>query len=237
MGNIAVITARSGSKGLKDKNIKILNGKPLMAYSIEAARESGCFSCIHVSTDSEEYAKIAMKYGAEVPFLREAELASDTSDTWDVLRAVLERYQQTGRFFERVMLLQPTSPLRNAEDIKHAFSIMEEKHANSVVSVCEMEHSPLWSNILPEDGNMKGFLSRTDNLPRQKLPVYYRINGAIYLIDIEYLMSQGELYGDDSYSYVMPKERSADIDDYFDFLMAEAYMRNDACFHSNLRDR
>ena len=225
MKKIAVITARSGSKGLKDKNIKLLNGKPLMAYTIEAARQSGCFDCVHVSTDSEIYAEIARKYGAGVPFLRDEELASDTSSSWDVMRSVMRRYQQCGQNFDQAMLLQPTSPLRTAEDIQEIFKLMEDKKAKVVVGVCEMDHSPLWSNTLPEDGNMDGFQTQTFLIPRQQLPVYYRINGAAYLIDVDYLMKNGELYGKDSYAYVMPKERSVDIDDMFDFILVETYMR------------
>lgn len=225
MKKIAVITARSGSKGLKDKNIKLLNGKPLMAYTIEAARQSGCFDCVHVSTDSEAYAEIAREYGAEVPFLRDEELASDTSSSWDVMRSVMHRYQQCGRHFDQAMLLQPTSPLRTAEDIQEIFKLMEDKKAKVVVGVCEMDHSPLWSNTLPEDGNMNGFQTQAFLIPRQQLPVYYRINGAAYLIDVDYLMENGQLYGKDSYAYVMPKERSVDIDDQFDFLLVETYMR------------
>lgn len=222
---IAVITARSGSKGLKDKNIKLLNGKPLMAYTIEAAKQSGCFDCVHVSTDSEVYAEIARDYGAEVPFLRDEELASDTSSSWDVMRSVIRRYQQYGQNFDQAMLLQPTSPLRTAEDIQEIFRLMEDKKAKVVVGVCEMDHSPLWSNILPEDRNMNGFQTQAFLIPRQQLPVYYRINGAAYLIDTDYLMENGALYGKNSYAYVMPKERSVDIDDMFDFLLVETYMR------------
>lgn len=225
MGNIAVITARSGSKGLKDKNIKLLNGKPLMAYTIEAARQSGCFDCIHVSTDSEEYASIAREYGAEVPFLRNAELASDTAGSWEVVRAVIDRYGKSAKRFEKAMLLQPTSPLRTSEDIRNAFALMEDKNAKTVVGVCEMDHSPLWSNTLPEDKNMNGFQSESFLIPRQQLPVYYRINGAVYLVDVDYLMNEGELYGQQSYAYIMPKERSVDIDDLFDLLLVETYMR------------
>lgn len=223
--NIAVITARSGSKGLKDKNIKLLNGKPLIAYSIEAAKNSGCFDCIHVSTDSEVYAEIAKEYGAEVPFLRNADLASDTADCWDAVRAVLDKYEQNGQKFDRVMLLQPTSPLRTAEDIQKAFLIMEEKKSEAVIGVCEMDHTPLWSNTLPEDGNMRSFQKPEYEVPRQQLPVYYRINGAIYLVNTDFLRKRGNLYDRDSYAYIMPKERSVDIDGMIDFLLVEAYMK------------
>lgn len=223
MGNIAVITARSGSKGLKDKNIRLLNGKPLLAYTIDVAKESGCFSCIHVSTDSEKYAAIAREYGAEVPFLRDASLAGDTTGSWDVVRSVLEQYAQQGRSFERVMMLQPTSPLRTAEDIRNASALMDEKQAESVVGVCEADHSPVWSGLLPEDGNMNGFLKEV--VPRQQIPVYYRINGAVYLRETGAVMSHAELYGPRTYAYIMPKERSADIDDIYDFVFVETLMR------------
>ena len=226
MKNIAVITARSGSKGLKDKNIRLLNGKPLMAYSIEAAKQSGCFDCIHVSTDSEEYAQIAIQYGAEVPFLRDEELASDSSDCWDAVRDVLCKYEKRGQRFDRVMLLQPTSPLRTAQDIQNAFSLIEKRGSEAIIGVCEMEHSPLWSNTLPEDGNMKGFQSAEFELPRQQLPVYYRINGAIYLVNVGFLMRHGNLYDQDSYAYIMPNERSVDIDSIVDFLLVETYLND-----------
>ena len=157
--------------------------------------------------------------------MRDEELASDTSSSWDVMRSVMRKYQQCGRHFDQAMLLQPTSPLRTAEDIQEIFKLMEDKKAKVVVGVCEMDHSPLWSNTLPEDGNMNGFQTQAFLIPRQQLPVYYRINGAAYLIDVDYLMENGQLYGKDSYAYVMPKERSVDIDDQFDFLLVETYMR------------
>lgn len=158
MKHLAVITARSGSKGLKDKNIKLLEGKPLLVYSIEAARQSGKFDCIHVSTDSENMHRLLREHGADVPFLRDAALATDTAGTWDVLRAVVQQYAAIGQQFDTITLLQPTSPLRDAADIKMAFEIFEEKNAQSVVSVCEAEHSPLLCNTLKEDQSMCGFV-------------------------------------------------------------------------------
>lgn len=220
MGNIAVIPARSGSKGLKDKNIKLLHNKPLMAYAIECARESGIFDCVHVSTDSPEYARIAEEYGAEVPFLRSDALSSDTATTWDAMRFVLQEYEKLGKQFDTLTVLQPTSPLRKPEDVQGAFRLFEEKQADAVVGVCEVEHSPLWSNTLPEDGCLKGFIREEVNGPRQRLSVYYRINGAIYILKTDFLMAKGNLYGEHSYAYVMPKERSVDIDHELDFAMA-----------------
>lgn len=226
MTSIAIIPARSGSKGLPDKNIKLLHDKPLLAYSIEAAEKSGLFDCIHVSTDSERYEQIAREYGADVPFLRNEELSGDTAGSWDVVRWVLRQYAARGQRFDMVTLLQPTSPLREAEDIRQAYRTFQEKSADAVVAVCEMDHSPLWSNTLPEDGSMDGFLDQVADAGRQQLPTYYRINGAIYMLRTA-LLAEGApgLYREGTYAYVMPKERSVDIDDALDFAIAETILK------------
>lgn len=225
MGHLAIIPARSGSKGLKDKNIKALNGKPMLAYTIEAALGAGIFDAVYVSTDSPSYADIAKEYGAEVPFLRTDALATDKAGTWDVVAWTLETYRRQDRDFSQVTLLQPTSPLRTAEDIQEAHKIFLEKNADAVVSVCEMEHSPLWSNTLPADGSMDGFLKHVQGQQRQRLPIYYRINGAIYMLDASLLQEEPiQLYGKHTYAYIMPKERSVDIDDEYDFDVAKVMM-------------
>ena len=226
MNNLAIIPARSGSKGLKDKNIKELNGLPLLAYSIQAALKSGKFSHVMVSTDSPLYAKIAIEHGAEVPFLRDEVSASDSASSWDVVREVLGKYRELGVEFETVTLLQPTSPLRTAEDIAKAFDLYQEKGATSVVSVCEMEHSPLWSNTLPESLCMDRFLDRVNDCQRQQLKTYYRLNGSIYIMDVEHFLSVNDIYNSGCYAYIMPTERSVDIDTALDFLIAETVMNN-----------
>lgn len=227
MKNLAVIPARSGSKGLKDKNIKILNGKPLLVYTIEAAKQSGLFEEIFVSTDSEKYAKIALEWGANVPFMRRDELATDTTSSWEVVKNAIITYQEMGKKFETVALLQPTSPLRTAEDIIAGYNMMKEKDANIVVAVCEVDHSPLWSNILPQDLSFINFINQDlVNKPRQKLPTYYRVNGALYIAKTEYLMSaNNNIYADKSFAFVMSKEHSVDIDDELDFVIAEALIK------------
>lgn len=227
MNNLAIIPARSGSKGLKDKNIKELNGKPLIAYSICAALESGLFSHIMVSTDSENYADIAKKFGAEVPFMRNQTNASDTASSWDVVREVINNYKNMGIEFDTITLLQPTSPLRDCENIKEAFDLYREKNATSVVSVCEMDHSPLWSNTLPDSLSMDGFLKKTNNIQRQKLSTYYRINGAIYIVNREHFLSGKDIYDCGSYAYIMPAEKSIDIDNALDFKIAEIILKNE----------
>lgn len=222
MNSIAIIPARSGSKGLPDKNILPLNGKPLLAWSIDAAKQSGMFNTIYVSTDSEEYAEIARKYGADVPFLRSAENASDTASSISVVCECLNKYGQLGQFYDTLMVLQPTSPLRTAEDIQGAYQVLRKKDAMAVVSVCKAEHSPLWCNTLPADNCMDGFLAPQSRQSRQSLPQYYRLNGAIYLCAAEkYLQDNGLIYDAACYAYVMPPERSVDIDGAADFAFAE----------------
>ena len=224
MKNIAIITARSGSKGLKDKNIRELNGKPLMAYSIIAAQKSGLFDEIMVSTDSSRYAEIAKAYGASVPFLRSEELSGDKAGSWDVVREVLQGYLRDGRTFDTVCLLQPTSPLRTDEDIRNGYALLEEKNAAAVTSVCEMDHSPRWSMVLPEDGCLDEFWKHATPVPRQQLAVYYRINGALYIRKINYTDNAAVLLEEHDYAYIMDRDRSVDIDCADDFELAEFYL-------------
>lgn len=227
MRNIAIIPARSGSKGLKDKNIKLLNGKPMLAYSIEAARDSDIFDEIFVSTDSAIYAEIGQKYGASVPFLREAELSSDTASSWDVVKSVLTMLERMGKYYDTVILLQPTSPLRTSRDIINAYSLMEEKHANAIVSVCEVDHSPLWCNTIPKDGSLENFISKDIvSTPRQQLDPYYRINGALYLVKTKYLFQTKSIYDEKCFALKMDKHHSIDIDDQLDFMVAESILNN-----------
>lgn len=219
---IAIIPARSGSKGLPGKNIRILNGKPLIAYSIVQAQEAGIIDEIFLSTDSQEYADIAIQYGANVPFLRSDELASDSASTWDCVREALEQYHTLGKEYDIFIVLQPTSPLRTASDIINAIKQMVLTNVDSVVSVCEADHSPLWYNTLPENKSLKGFV-RPEILakPRQELPIFYRINGAIYAVSTSYFSKTQNIYDGNSFAYIMPKERSIDIDTQFDFSFAE----------------
>ena len=225
MRNIAIIPARSGSKGLKDKNIRLLNGKPLLAYTIEAALESECFETVMVSTDSKEYAKIAKEYGAQVPFLRNEENSKDSASPWEVVKEVLDNYKSLGEEFDTFALLQPTSPLRNAQDIKNAYAQLEEKRANAVVSMCDLECSMHLVNTLPDDLSMTGFISNEQyNKRRQDIRTYYRFNGAIYISKTESFYRHMNIYDDECYAYIMDRKRSYDIDDEFDLKVAEAIL-------------
>lgn len=224
MKNIAIIPARSGSKGVRDKNIRDLCGKPLMAYTIEAALKCDEFDEIMVSTDSEKYAEIARKHGANVPFLRSYETATDKASSWDTVKEVLSGYKKQGKIFDTFCLLQPTSPLRNAEDIKNAYSIFREKADFAVVSVCEAEHSPLWSGHLPENGEFIDFLSTESMKQRQSGKKFYRLNGAIYIVNCKRFETESFLYQQGSFAYIMPQSRSVDIDTEIDFRLAEIIM-------------
>ena len=220
MKNIAIIPARSGSKGLPDKNIKELNGKPLMAYTIEAAINSECFDEIMVSTDSEKYADIARKYGAKVPFLRSEQTSSDEASSWDTVDEVLSEYSKLGKKYDTFCLLQPTSPLRTYEDIKEAYALYNEKASFAVVSVCETEHSPLLCGQLPENSEFIDFINNDSMKRRQDAGTYYRLNGAIYIVNINIFKEDRFLYKKGSFAYIMPQNRSIDIDSEMDFRIA-----------------
>ena len=219
--NLAIIPARSGSKGLKDKNIKLLNGKPLIAYTIEEALKSNIFEDVVVSTDSKEYKRISEEYGAWVPFLRDKILSQDDTSTTDVIENTLYKLESIGRIYDNFMILQPTSPLRDKHDIINAFNLFIDKKANSVVSMCECEHSPIFTKKLNKDNNLDGFLSNLESCRRQDFSKYYRLNGAIYLSKVNYFKRYKDFYKEKSYAYIMEKFKSVDIDDIFDFNYAE----------------
>lgn len=225
MTNIAIIPARSGSKGLRDKNIKELCGKPLIAWSIESAQKSGCFDEIMVSTDSEQYAEIARKYGASVPFLRSEVTSSDTASSWDMVDEVLEGYKKLSREFDTFCLLQPTSPLRTAQDISTAYELYQKKANFAVVSVCEAEHSPLWCGHLRDSQEFENFIDVNSMKQRQAGGKFYRLNGAIYIVDIERFKTDRFLYQKGSYAYIMRQDQSVDIDTDTDFQFAELLMK------------
>lgn len=230
MKNIAIIPARSGSKGLKDKNIKMLAGFPLMFYSIKAALQSDLFNEVMVSTDSAQYAAVAKQHGAKVPFLRSAEQSGDYAGSWEVVSEVLNKYNEKGIRFDTVCLLQPTSPLRDYNDIIKGYHILENKKCEAVTSVCAMDHSPLWSMILPEDGSMKEFRAHMESVPRQSLQQYYRLNGAVYIRKIRYEKDNIKILDQNEYALIMDRKKSIDIDTADDFELAEYYMHSKKVF-------
>ena len=224
---IAIIPARSGSKGLKDKNIKKLNGMPLMGYTIEAAIKSGIFDTVHVSTDSKVYAEIAMLLGADEPFLRDAMNSGDAASSWDAVREVIRKYDEEGKRFDICVLLQPTSPLRDAEDICKAYELYESKGAASLTSVTELDHPVQWSFALDDTLFMKEFaVSPYKDCRRQELQKHYRENGAIYIVSVKDIMDkQFDFYSPKCVAYIMERQKSIDIDTIHDFVVAESLLK------------
>lgn len=223
---LAIIPARSGSKGIKDKNIKNINNKPLMAYTIEASIKSKIFDDIIVSTDSFEYRSIARSYGAWVPFLRSKELATDTTSILEVILNVLNKLENIGKTYDYFVLLKPTSPLRNEDDIIESVNLLLENKANSVVSVCEVENGRSLNVKLNLDGSLDNAFNDVVKLRSQNLNKEYRINGAIYICNIKYFLYKKSFYKEKSYPYVMDKIKSIDIEDMYQFRFAEFLIKS-----------
>jgi CMP-N,N'-diacetyllegionaminic acid synthase len=211
---LAIITARGGSKGLHRKNVLMAGGRPLIAWTISAARESSAIDHVVLSSDDNVIMEAAKMWGCEVPFRRPPELASDTSTSIQVVLHALD--QLPG--YEYVVLLQPTSPLRTAVDIDAAFELMLEMGAPSCVSVCEADQSPYWMFRIKDGCNIERLLSEEVSATRrQDLPPIYVLNGAIYIAKIDWLKQSNNFLGEGCVAYVMPKERSLDIDNADDF--------------------
>ncbi|WP_235838566.1 cytidylyltransferase domain-containing protein [Cognaticolwellia aestuarii] len=221
---LAIIPARAGSKRLPGKNSKLLCSKPLIQWTIEAAKQSTHLTDILVSTDSEEIACIAQKCGLAVPFMRPEVYAGDKSTAIDVIEHVVSHLRQERKHYDYILWLQPTSPLRTNDDIDGAVEFLMAKNADAVVSVCECDHSPLWSNTLDAEQSMENFLDPfVKNNPRsQALPEYYRLNGAIYIARTERLLEEKSFFLERNiFAYKMAKESSVDIDSALDFKLAE----------------
>jgi CMP-N,N'-diacetyllegionaminic acid synthase len=225
---LAIIPARGGSKGIPGKNIKLLAGKPLIAYSIEEAYKSKLINKIVVSTDDDVIEHISKKYGAEV-IKRPNVLAQDNSPTIDAVIHVLNTLKKNGYIIDVVVLLQPTSPTRTQEDVDNAinFFIKNKDKFDSLISVCEFEHSPYWSFKI-ENGYLKpNFGEEYFNKRRQDLPRLYRPNGSIFIMRTESLLKFNSFNGKNILPYVMSEEKSIDIDSNMDFKLAEIIMEQD----------
>ncbi len=223
---IAIIPARGGSKGVPHKNIKKLGEKPLIAYSIVESLKSEYLDYVFVSTEDSEIANISKKYGAQV-INRPPALAEDTSKTVDVVLHAIEYLVQEGIHPQIVILLQPTSPLRNVDDIDTAIKLFLENECDSVISVCEPDHSPFW--CFRFDGRyLQPLLGQEyKNMRRQDLPKVMMPNGAIYISSPESIARFGGFYADRMIPYCMPPERSIDIDTALDFTIAEVIINKE----------
>jgi CMP-N,N'-diacetyllegionaminic acid synthase len=225
---IGLITARGGSKSIPEKNIKPLAGKPLIAWTIEAALRCKELSRLIVSTDDEKIAEVARHWGAEVPFMRPVELAQDDSSHISVvLHAIQWLKEKEGFCPDYIMLLQPTSPFRTAEDIMKIIQLAKDRHAIAVISVCEAARHPYKTYKIIEDGTLEYFIpSNIAYKYRQTLPKVYEENGAIYLNKRISLLRDQTFMPEGTIPYIMPQERSQDIDTLWDFYIADLVMGN-----------
>ena len=225
---LALITARGASKRLPKKNILKLANKPLIAWTIEASLKSHYIDEVIVSTDDVEIAEISRSYGADVPFIRPPELATENASSIDVLKHAVLTIKNLDRHFDYLILLQPTSPLRKATHINEAIQMYVDKKAKVVISVCEVSHPIEWAGLLPDDLSMDDFfLQELHGKRSQDLPQRYRLNGAIFIINIhEFLKHNSIMLKEGSYGFIMDREDSVDIDNHIDFKFAEFLIHN-----------
>lgn len=225
---IAIIPARGGSKGLPGKNIKELCGKPLIAWSIEAGLASKYIDEVMVTTDSEEIARISRDFGATVPFIRPAELASDTATSFDTLKHAIDHYKnEKNETFEYVVLLEPTSPLRDKNDIdKSIEQLTTEQDAMAIVGICKTEsQNPAFLVKKDNRGFIVGYEDKEMKvLRRQDIKDVYFFEGSVYASQIDALLHEKSFYHEHTIGYVVPKWKSFEIDDIDDFIMVEALL-------------
>lgn len=211
---LGLISARGGSKGLPRKNVLSAGGKPLLAWTAEAAKASNVISDVVLSSDDDEIITAGVACGCSVPFRRPESLAGDAVASIDVVLHALETLPS----YEYVALLQPTSPLRTAADIDAAFALMAERAAPCCVSVCESEDSPYWMYFLSEDKRLNAVISSSEVFKRrQDLPPSFVLNGAIYIAKTDWLLEKKTFLCPETVAYLMPKDRSLDIDTVEDF--------------------
>jgi len=221
---VGLIPARGGSKRIPKKNIRLLAGKPLIAYSIEAALKSKYINRVIVSTDDREISKISKKYGAEV-IKRPSELAKDDSLTVDAIKHAIKILKKNKYFPDIIVLLQPTSPLRNTEDIEKSVELFLNNECKSVISVCEYKESPYWSLTIEENYAKPVFGWDYFFKRSQDLPKIYTLNGAIFITTVKNLFKYNGFFNDKIIIYIMPADRSIDIDEEIDFKFAELLLK------------
>jgi N-acylneuraminate cytidylyltransferase len=216
---LALIPARGGSKGVPRKNIRCIGGKPMIAWTIEAAHGSRYIDRLILSSDDRAIINVAAEYGCEAPFVRPAKLAGDEADSMGVIRHAIEALPQQ---FEYLVLLQPTSPMRRSEDIDGAIERCVQRRAPACVSVCETDKSPFWMMRLDAQSIMHP-LFPAEQIPyrRQDAPAVFVLNGAIYVARTEHLMHGGSFLAPGAVGYLMPKERSLDIDTELDLAIVD----------------
>jgi CMP-N,N'-diacetyllegionaminic acid synthase len=219
---VGLIPARGGSKGLPRKNIRSFAGKPLIAHTIQAALAAQHLHRVVVTTDSEEIAQIARQWGADVPFLRPAELAQDNSQAVDAYIDALARLREAGEKMDDVCILQPTSPLRLSSDIDASIALFYAEKADAVISICLAPHPATWFRTLDARGVVRPLFKQEKHFEnRQQEEVHYIPNGAMFVLRSDFLRERKGYYSERTFGYLMPEERSIDIDDLADMQMAE----------------
>lgn len=225
---LCTICARGGSKGVKNKNIKLLNNKPLIAYTIEQAKESGLFEHIVISTDSDDIARIAQEYGAETFFKRDSKMASDNAGKLEVIKdAFVKSEEYYGTKFEYLIDLDATAPLREVEDILNSFKQFKEQNNDNLITAMSSRRSPYF-NLVEVDSKGKVYLSKTLDksiVRRQDTPKSYDMNASIYIWKRDTILNENNIFLEQTGLYVMPEERSIDIDSELDFKFVEFLMR------------
>jgi len=224
---LGVITARGGSKGIPRKNIKNLAGKPLIAHTIEEAKKSQMLTRCIVSTDDDEIAEISRNYGADIPFMRPSEFAQDESTSMEAVQhAIKFLKEEKDEKYDYLMILQPTSPLRSSKDIDKSIKVAIDNDSDSVMSMMELDDFSIKKLKKIENGLILPWIEDegTESSRRQDLSRVYKRNCAIYLTKTELIM-KGDLFGEKSCAYVMPEERSVDINRLIDFDLAEFWLK------------
>ena len=224
---LAIIPARGGSKGIPKKNIRDLAGKPLIAWTIEECKKSKYIDRFILSSDNEEIINVARQWGCEVPFIRPPELAQDDTPGNDVIVHALHWFNvNEEKKYDFFVLLQPTSPLRKQTHIDSAIKLFaENKDANSLVSVSEVNEHPFWMKKIDENGYLQDFIDKKENVTRrQDLPKVLSLNGAIYISEISSFIEEPNFYSGNCLGFKMDKKSSLDIDTMLDFEFANSIL-------------
>ena len=223
MSLLALIPARGGSKEIFRKNIKLLNGKPLIKWTIDTAKKSKSIDRLVVSTDDAEISEIAKKLGAEVPFIRPAEISKDETPGIEPALHAIKNIPN----YEWLLLLQPTSPLRNVDDIEGIFKFCKENNSPSAVSVCEVNKHPDHMYFKYDNFHLRPFVkNKLEITRRQEFTPLYVTNGALYLAKIEWLIKTKSFIGQETLGFLMPMDRSIDLDSSYDWNLAEQALKN-----------
>ncbi len=224
---LAIIPARKGSRGLKDKNLSLLDKHPLVVHTFAAARSSKLLTRMIMSTDDCRIAQLALRHGIEVPFLRPKYLASDRAKSTDVaLHALMHVQKHEDYSPDLIVLLQPTAPLRTGAHIDDAIRKLCARRGDSLVSLCRLSEPHPYKLKRLKNGFVVPFLTGTDStVPRQQLPEVYRLNGAIYIVTREVLLKEKSFFGTRVIPYFMEEDFSVNIDSGFDLLLAEAILK------------